>query len=67
MCSSDLAYAGFMTVTAADCESLLAACASYEQAAAQAGLDLRPLDGQHDLGLVTALPVGRGLLPRGLL
>ncbi len=37
------------------------ACAEVEQAAAQAFIELRPLDGRHDAGFLTALPVGRGL------
>lgn len=64
---AELAFAGLLTVTAPDPDSLAAACASYEQAAAQAGLELRALDGQHDLGLVASLPLGRSLAVRGLL
>src|SRR5438067_13762949 len=48
---AELGFAGFITVTASDRDALAVACASYEQAAAQAGLELRALDGQHDLGL----------------
>jgi hypothetical protein len=58
---SELAYAGFLTVTAPDTETLDRSCAEYEQAAARAGLELRPVDGQHDFGLACTLPVGRGL------
>lgn len=57
-------FAGFVTVTAADPETLARSCAEHEQAAAQAGLELRPLDGRHDLGLLCALPLGRGLARR---
>jgi len=60
----ELEYAGFVTVTAADVDTLERSCAEYEQTAAQAGLELRPLDGRHDLALVCTLPVGRGLAPR---
>lgn len=60
----ELEYAGFVTVTAPDTDALRRCCAEYEQIAAQAGLELRPLDGRHDLGLVCSLPVGRGLAPR---
>ena len=63
---AELEFAGLVTVTAADEDALALACASYEQAAAQAGLDLRALDGRHDLGLVCALPLGRGLATRSL-
>jgi hypothetical protein len=63
---AELAFAGFVTVTAPDEAALALASASYEQAAAQCGLELRALDGQHDLGLVGALPLGRGPAARGL-
>jgi hypothetical protein len=63
---AELEYAGFVTVTAPDEDALAIACASYEQAAAQAGLELRALDGRHDLGVVCALPLGRGLAERGI-
>jgi hypothetical protein len=63
---AELEYAGFVTVTAPDPDALALACASYEQAAAQAGLELRALDGRHDLGVVCALPLGRGLAERGI-
>jgi hypothetical protein len=61
---AELEYSGFLTVTASDEEQLHRDCAEYEQAAAQAGLELRALDGRHDLGFVCSLPVGRGLAPR---
>jgi len=61
---AELAYAGFLTVSAADREALDRSCAEYEQAAARAGLELRALDGRHETGLVCALPIGRGLVER---
>jgi hypothetical protein len=61
---AELGFAGFVTVTGADPDELERSCAEYEQAAARGGLELRPLDGRHDLGLLCALPVGRGLAPR---
>lgn len=61
---AELEYAGFLTVSAADPEALARSCAEHEQVAAQAGLDLCALDGRHDLGVVCALPVGRGLARR---
>ena len=61
---AELEYAGFLTVSAASDEELERACADYEQAAAQAGLELRPVHGQHDHGFVCALPLGRGLASR---
>src|SRR3546814_9520241 len=56
---AELEFAGFLTVSAADEETLERSCAEYEQAAAQAGLELRALHGRHDLGVVCALPIGR--------
>jgi hypothetical protein len=63
---AELCFAGFVTVSAADVAELDRACADSTQAAAQAGLDLRRLDGRHDQGLLCALPVGRGLAERRL-
>jgi len=61
---AELEYAGFLTVSAASEEELERTCADYEQAAAQAGLELRPVHGQHDHGFVCSLPLGRGLAAR---
>jgi len=61
---SELEYAGFVTVSASDRDTLDRSCAEYEQVAAQAGLELRPLDGRHDLAVVCSLPLGRGLAPK---
>lgn len=61
---AELEYAGFLTVSAPDPEVLARSCAEHEQVAAQAGLELRALDGRHDLGLVCALPVARGVATR---
>lgn len=61
---AELEFAGFVTVTAADEASLSVACSEYEQAAAQAGLEIRPLGGRHDAGFVCTLPLGRGLARR---
>lgn len=61
---AELAYAGFLIVTAPDRDELDRSCAEYEQAAARSGLELRALDGRHDTGLVCALPLGRGLAER---
>ncbi len=57
-------FVGFVVVSAADIDSLDRSCADYEQAAAQAGLELRRLDGRHDLALACTLPIGRGVTPR---
>jgi hypothetical protein len=56
---AELEYAGFLTVTAPNLEDLERTCGEHEQAAAQAGLELRALDGQHDLGVGAGLPIGR--------
>jgi hypothetical protein len=56
---AELEYAGFITVTAPTVDDLDAACGEYEHAAAQVGLELRPLDGQHDTALGACLPIGR--------
>ena len=56
---SELEFAGFVSVAANDREQLETACAEYEQAAAQVGLELRALDGQHDAGVGACLPIGR--------
>lgn len=61
---AEFEFAGLLTVTAPDEESLQRASAEYEQAAAQAGLEIRPLHGRHDLALACSLPLGRGLAPR---
>lgn len=55
----ELEYAGFLTVTAHDEDTLARSAAEYEQAAAQVGIELRALEGRHDLGLACALPIGR--------
>lgn len=60
----ELEHVGFVTVSAPDQSALARSCAEYEQVAAQAGLELRALDGRHELGLVCALPLGRGLAYR---
>ncbi len=60
---AELRYAGFLTVTAFDRRALDEQAADWEQVAAQCGVELRALDGQHDLAVAAALPVGR--LPSG--
>lgn len=61
---AELDFLGFVVVSAPGEDELLRTAADYEHAAAQAGINLRPLDGRHDLGLVCTLPVGRGLASR---
>jgi hypothetical protein len=62
---SELRYSGFVTVTTFDPRALADQCDEWEQVCAQCGLELRALDGQHDLALAAALPVGRVSLGRG--
>jgi hypothetical protein len=61
----EFTYAGFLTITAFDLESLDDQSRDWEQVCAQAGLELRALDGQHDLGVTVGLPAGRGLKAPG--
>jgi hypothetical protein len=62
---AELDFVGFVIVSARDEAELERGAAEFEQATAQSGLHVRPLDGRHDLGLVCSLPVGRGLASRG--
>jgi hypothetical protein len=57
-------FVGFLAVTAPGLDELERSCAEFEQAAAQAGLELRRLDGRHDLALACMLPIGRSIAPR---
>jgi hypothetical protein len=61
---AEFEFVGFVVVTAGDLDELERSCAEYEQVAAQSGLELRRLDGRHDLALACALPMGRGLARR---
>jgi hypothetical protein len=63
---AELEHAGLVVVTAAEPEILERSCAEWEQVAARAGLELRPLDGRHDLAVVAALPLGRRIPTRRL-
>ena len=54
-------FSGYLGVTAADADALAEACASLEQAAGQARLDVRRLYGQQGAALLCVLPTGRGL------
>src|SRR5439155_27054758 len=56
---AELGFVGLLTVTAPDAESLARSCADWEQAAAAAGIELRRLDGRHDLAFAATLPLGR--------
>ena len=61
---AELEFVGFVVVTAATHAELEKSCVEYEQVAMGCGLELRRLDGRHDLALACGLPVGRGLAPR---
>lgn len=61
---AEFEFVGFVVVTASDVDELERSCAEYEQVAAQSGLELRRLDGRHDLALACVLPMGRGIAPR---
>jgi hypothetical protein len=61
---AELEYVGFVIVTARTLDELADSSLELEQRAAQCGLEVRRLDGRHDLALASALPVGRGLTPR---
>jgi hypothetical protein len=61
---AELEFVGFVVVTAPTYEELVESCVEYEQVAMGCGLELRRLDGRHDVAMACALPVGRGLAPR---
>jgi hypothetical protein len=54
-------YSGLVTISAASLVGLEDAVTDFEASASQAGLVLRPLDGQQDIGWATGLPLGIGL------
>ena len=56
----ELEFCGLVTVTAADTAQLERSCAEWEQVAAQSGIQLRRLNGQHDTALACSLPLGIG-------
>ena len=53
-------FSGHVTVSAASLAELERACAAVEEHASASGLALRRMDGEHDLGFVATLPLGRG-------
>ena len=58
---AEVTYAGLVTVTADDDQTLRGACDECEQIAREHGLELRPLDGRQDIAFAAALPLGLGL------
>lgn len=62
---AEMAYTGLLTVSAPTEPALDEHAEIIEQAARAAGIELRPLDGRHDLAWAAALPLG--LAPKTLL
>lgn len=60
----ELAYCGLVTVSAPSLDELDDAGADFEQGAAHAGLQLRPLESRHAAGWVSSLPLGRTVASR---
>ena len=60
----ELAYCGLVSVTGRTLDELDDAAADFEQAAAHAGVQLRPLEGRHGAGWIAGLPLGRALAAR---
>ena len=54
-------FSGYVTLATDSREELTASCAAAEQAAGQAGIDLRLLYGAQDVAFACSLPLGRGL------
>jgi hypothetical protein len=60
----ELTYCGLITVSAPTLDELEDAGADFEQGAAHAGLQLRPLDSRQAAGWVSSLPLGRTVAAR---
>lgn len=60
----ELTFTAVIAVAAATVEQLEADCTRLVHVAAAAGLDLRPLNGRHDQGVVATLPLARGVRHR---
>ncbi len=60
----EFAYAGIVTVSAPSLEELEKACDNLDDVAASCLMELRPLNGRHDLGLAASLPLARALARR---
>lgn len=61
---AELEYVGLVIITAPTLDELRDAGEDYEQVALGAGIELRRLDGRHDLAVACALPVGGGIATR---
>lgn len=60
----EFSYAGVVVVSAPSLDALDKACADVDDVAAGCGVELRPLNGRHDLGVAAALPLARALVPK---
>lgn len=60
---AELYYVGLIGVSAPTLEALDEACQNVTQTAAGCGMELRALDGQHDVAMSGCLPIPRGLAP----
>lgn len=57
----ELTYAGVVHLTGTDLDDLRRACGDFTQIAASCGIELRALDGRHDVATAACLPLARGL------
>jgi hypothetical protein len=57
----EVAYSGLVVVSGRSPDELDGAAARLCDVAAAAGIDLRPLDGRHDLAVAATLPLARGV------
>jgi hypothetical protein len=57
----EVAYSGLVVVSGRSTDELDRAAAGLCDVAAAAGVDLRPLDGRHDLAVAATLPLARGV------
>ena len=60
----ELTYCGLITVSAPTFDELEDAGADFEQGAAHAGLQLRPLHSRQAAGWISSLPLGRTVAGR---
>jgi hypothetical protein len=60
----EFTYAGVVTVSAPSLDELEQACADLDDVAAGCAMELRPLNGRHDLGVSASLPLARALARR---
>jgi hypothetical protein len=58
---SEMAFCGHITVSAESVVELDSACGHIEEQARASGLDIRRMDGEHDLGFAATLPLCRGI------